>query len=592
MKKLVLLILTTFIFLKSFSQIEPITGLTYLDNGKFDKNFREYHNINIPSSYFVITFDPTLSSLTLVPEVIKAYTEMRLFAKFIPIYIVYINNGVVSKEQNDEEKYFNEIFYINKNVDKNVHYIQDAKLYNLLNVQTLMTKWFYIYNYRLIGGANSIKLHSLSDNGFNLPKDIIGIGEPKKTKIYPDSLRLSTNRDIIRPYYSGKLLYITDMKNNINVLNVETGRFEKKSNKSEFDYLNFYCRYISANEKNCEIAKKNNENKYNRDPNYFSGASFKDNFIYVSTGFEVTVPWESSVYSSLKYMTYVNELGEKQQEKYNLIGEAYPAILKFDTSLNYLSAYYINTRSYPKENLVPKKAGFWCGLDRGFYIKDSLLIVDNNPDASLPLKVLPKIAEKSFSVFKLGLNNTFYFEKFLPTTYDKSYLKYMNWHSRTNYFTCDGQVFGNLLNGGVISNLSGNFMDYKLLGLGDKPIQEKIPAFAEDNIKLKINYRSLCINSILNDRFILAIYYYQDKPVFELLEIDGITKNLKTIQVTSLEHVKGFEELELNATIPNNGDGLCISNNKIYMTAFENGEYFLYEYPIVLKKKLIQIKKN
>jgi hypothetical protein len=585
MNKLISLLLIFFISSGLVAQTEPVTGNKFLDNGKFDSTFRRYSTYRLPSSYFVITFNPTLSSLTHVPEVIKAYREIRLFAKYIPIYIIYLNAGVVTKELNDEEKYFNEIFFINKKNDENVHFLKSTELYQSLNVKTLMTKWYYIYNYRLIGGANSIKLHSLSDYNNKLPKDIIGLGEPRKIKINPKNLRLSIRRDLIRPYENGKLLYITDMNNNLNILNINTGNFEKEANKKEFDYLDFYCKKISKNENNCLLAKKNTGDNFNRDPNYFSGALFQDGFVYVSTGFEVTVPWESSVYKGLKFMTYINELGEKQKVKNEFIGEAYPAIIKFDTTLNYVSAYYVNTNSYPEENRVPNKAGFWGGLDRGFYIKDSLLIIDNNPDYSVPIKTLPKNAKKMYSIFKLDKNNIFNFEKFLPVEYADNYLNYINWHSRTYYIKHKGLVFGNLLNGGQINKLSDDFSTHILTGLGDNLIKETIPAFAEDTTKFSINFRSLCLNSIMNDRYILAIYYFQNKPVFELLEFNEITKKMKTVQVTDLSHTDGFEKLELNASIPNNGDGLCISNNKVYMTVFEHEEYYLYEYPIVQKRK-------
>jgi len=585
MRKTVLLIFVSFNFIHSFSQVEPVSGIKYLDDGRFDSIFRRNDPDVLPSTYFVITFDPTLSALTLAPEVIKAYTEIRQFNKNVPIYIIYLNSGVVSKEPGDEDKYFSEIFFINREKDKNIFFKSDHKLYDSLNVFTLMTKWFYVYNYRLIGGANSIKLHSLSDYDYQFPKDIIALGDPVKIKIYPGGLRLSVRRDLIRPYLDGKLLYITDMNNNLHLLNAVTGRFEKTSNKKDFKYLDFYCKYISKSERNCNIAKIGADSSFNRDPDYFSGVSCSGNNIYVSTGFELQVPWESSVYAGLKHMTYINELGEKQYIKYDYIGESYPAILKFDTSFNYVSAYYVNTNSYPKENRLPQKAGFWGGLDRGFFIRDSILIIDNNPDASMPLKKLPETSNHAYSIFKLGDNNTYYFDQFLPVRYDKSYLTYINWHSRTYYFQYKGNLYANMLNGGYINNLGGNHETYRLKGLGDKLIQEKIPAFAEDTTWFKVNYRSICANSILDDRYVLIIYYFQDKPVLELLEMDETTKSLKTVQITNLSHAIGFDTLESNASIPNNGDGLCISNNKVYMTLFENGEYFLYEYPIVLKKK-------
>jgi hypothetical protein len=587
MKKNILYLLLLLSYYPLCAQTEPVTGLKYIDNGKFDSIFRRHETATpVPPTYFVITFDPTLSALTLVPEVIKAYKEVRQFSKQMPLYIVYLNSGVVSNEAGDEDRYFKEIFYIDREKDKNVYFKQDDKLYDSLNIFTMMTKWFYVYNYRLLGGANSVKLHALSDAHYNLPKDIIELGKPKKTKIHPNNLRLSARRDIIRPYSAGKLLYITDMNNDLHLLNTVTGQFEKISNKQSFNYLDFYCQYISKSDTNCQIAKANNDLQFNRDPNYFSGVTHSNSNIYVSTGFEMTVPWESSVYAGLKYMTYVNELGEKQKVKYEFIGESYPALLKFDTSFNYLDAYYVNTNSYPKENRVPAKAGFWGGLDRGFYIKDSLLIIDNNPDASVPLKVLPKNANHAYSVFKLGANNTYNFDHFLPIEYDKNYVKYMNWHSRTYYFQLKDKLYANMLNGGYINELNDDNTTIRLKGLGDKLIEEKIPAFSEDTTWLTVNYRSLCANSIFDERYALVIYYFQDKPVLELLERDDITGNLKTVQVTDLFHTEGFTSLEFKAPIPNNGDGLCISDNKIYMSRHEKGEYFLYEYPIILKRKV------
>ncbi len=569
-----------------YSQIEPVTGLKYIDNGTFDSIFRRHSSDFIPSTYFCVTFDPTLSSLTLAGEVIKAYKEIRIFSRYTPIYFVYLNSGVVSNEPGDEDRYFNEIFFIDRVKDKNVHFIQNDLLYDSLNINTLMTKWFYVYQNKLIAGATSVKLHSLSDYSFILPKDIIELGVPTKTKIHLEKMRLSTKRDVIRPYLPNKLLYITDMNNSLHLLNTVTTKFEKTVDKTTFDFVDFYCKNISKNESDCQLASMNNDNQFNRDPLFYAGVYFNNNNIYVSTGLEINVPWESSLYSSLKYMTYINEIGEKEKVKYDIIGETYPAVLKFDTSFNFIQAYHINISSYPVANRIPQKAGFWGASDKGFIILDSILIMDNNPDASIPLKKIPKRANHAFSIFKLGDNNTFSFDKFLPIPYYKEYIKYMNWHSRTYYFKLKEFIYGNMLNGGYINKLNSNYSTYRLKGLSDKLIEETIPNFSEDTTWFKVNFRTLCINSIFDEEYAIVIYYFQDQPMLELLEYDPQNGDLSTVQVTSLSSIEGFKTLEYNTRIPHNGDGLCISNNSIYMTRLEMGEYFLYKYPIILKRKL------
>ena len=374
------------------------------------------------------------------------------------------------------------------------------------------------------------------------------------------------------------------MNNNLHVLDINSGKFEKKFEKKSFDPIQFYCKYISKSGKDCNIAKSNRLKPYNRDPNYFAGVSYDEDIIYISTGFEMLVPWESSMYGGLKYITYVNELGEKEKFKYEIFGESYPGLLKLDTSLNLLDAYYVNIQSYPKENRVPEKSAFWGASDRGFYIKDSILIIDNNPDAININKKLRKRANHAYSVFKLGEKNTFNFEKFLPIEYDRNYTKYLDWHNRTYHFQLKDKLYANIINGGYINELNDNYNTYRLKGLGNELIKENVPQFIEDTSWFKVNYRSLSANSIFDDSYALVLYYYQDRPALELLEEDDFG-NLKTVQVMDLSNVEGFSTLESNLRIPHNGDGVCINDDKIYLMQFEKGEYYLYEYSITLRKK-------
>ncbi len=572
--------------LNTFSQIEPISQLKYLDEGQFDSIFRSNYIEDLPSSYFLITFDPSLSALTLASEVIKAYKEIRRFDKEIDLYIVYINQGVVRKKEDDENRYFKEIFYIDKEKDKNVHFIQNEILYSQLNVKTLMTKWFYVYSKKLIGGANSVKLHSLSNYGYKYPKDIILLGMPKKIKIEPNEVRLSIYRDIIRPYIPGKLFYITDMNNNLRILDIQSGTFENSFNKESLDPVGYYCKNISKSERNCKIAVNHDPKKYNRDPSYFSGVTYNNQSVFVSTGFEMMVPWENTIYGNSKHVTYKNELGEKSKMKSKIFGETYPAILKLDTNLNLTDIYHINIKSYPKDVKFPNKAFFWGGVDRGFYINDSTLIIDNNPDAKIVFKKIPKKSKYAYSVFRLGENNSFNFDRFLPIEYNRDYTKYLDWHNRTYHFRIKNQLYANMINGGFINELNGNYNTYKLKGLGNDLKKEVIPAFSEDTTKLKINYRSLCANTIYDDAFVVVLYYFQDKPVMEILERER-NGNLKSLQVMDLSNIKGFSTLEASLRIPHNGDGICISDNKIYLMQFEFGEYFLYEYSLILKNRKI-----
>ena len=566
-----------------FAQIEPVTGLHYIDNGRFDSMFRKNYKNDIASTYFLITINPILSSLTLAPEVIKAYQQMRKFDADIPLYIVYINQGVVSSTPGDEERYFKDIFYIDKKKDKNVHIIQSDTLYYSLNVLSIMTKWFYVYHSRLVAGATSIKLHDLNEYHHNLPKDFIAIGKPKKIKLLGDSMHLSTFGDLLRPYKPDKLFYITDMNNNLYVLDVNSGRFVKSFDKKSFDFVDFYCKHISKSDSDCQIAKlhlKEYGEDKNRDQNFFANAFYTNGNIYVGTGFEIPVPWESTVYAGT-YLYYTDELGEKEKVRESVFGQTFPALLKLDTSLNLISASYINTyTSYPPENRAPKEGGFWTAYDKGFFIRDSLIFLDNNPNFSKVPKKMPKVADHAFSAFKLG-NGRYNFNKFLPIQYDKDYLKYnLNWHCRTFYFEVKNKLYGTIDNGGYICSLNGDNETYKLKGDGRPLIKEHVPDFDEDTSWLKLNYRTLYANSIFNGRYAVAIYFYQDRPTMEVMVLDTLGR-LKTIQVTDLSNMIGFSTLQKGSyKFPYDGDGMCISDNNIYLSHFENGEYFLYEYPL------------
>lgn len=587
--KLTFVTLIFTISLNCISQIEPVSGVKYLDNGKFDTILRRNSSsFQIPHTYFVLTFDPTLSTLTLAPEMIKAYSEIRAFQKEAPIYIIYKNPGVVSNKKDDEANYFREVFYIDRIKDSNVFFRQEDNLYDSLNVKSIMTKWFYVYHHRLVGGATSIKLHSLSENNYKFPRDLIQIGKPKKIKIDQEDYRLCIPRDRIKPYSNGKLLYITNINNTVLVLNTKTGKFENKFNKKSVNQFDLFCKYMARTEEDCQFARSHKTMDYNRDDNFFSAAVHSNNSIYISTCFEMSLPWKSSLYASLENLSYTNELGEKSKVRFDVIGESYPAIVKLDTNLKLKEVYYVNISSYPLQNRVPSKTAFWGGLDKGFYINDSVLIIDNNPDASIPLTKIPKVSNHVYSVFRLKQNNTFNFDHFLPTQYDENYPKYMDWHNHTYYFQVRGKRYAHIMYGGYINEVSDPYRTVRLLGRGDKLIQEKFPAFAEDTAGLCVNYRTLCANSILNERCAAILYYYQNKLTIEFLKMDKITGKLVTFQVNDLSRIEGLSGIETNVKGRANGDGLCISNDKLYLTRFENGEYYLYEYPFIYKEKSTQ----
>ncbi len=568
-------------------QIEPVTGQKYLDQGRFDSIFRENYPGNIPPTYFVFTFDPSMSILTLAGEVIRGYKEIRKFDKNTVLYLIYPNKGVVSNEKGDEEKYFKEQFHIDKEKDKNVFFIQNEDLYTMLNVYTIMTKWFYIYQHKLIGGATAVKLNSMGDQGYNFPRDIVNVGQPKKIKVSSSGVRLSIYRDILRPYVPGKIFYITDMNNNLHILNTTTGVIEESMNKNQYNPVDFYCKYMAVTPSDCDIAKADNfATEYNRDNAYFTAATYVGKYIYISTEAEVNVPWERTMYAG-HYLTYQDELGKKVKFKEAFFVDTYPVVLKLDTSLTLLDAFYLNTRSYPKKNSYPKanKKVYYGASDRGLYINDTIAIFENNVQVE-PDEKIPNVSKNAFSQFKIGEKQHFNFNKELPVKYFDGYENYTLNHTRSYYFQLNNNIYVNVGNGGYIHRLNGDYGTYKLKGLGMPLIKEIIPKYNEDTIRFTINYASLAANS-LYDKYAAVLYLYQDIPTLEILK-EGKTGNLVTVQVTPLNKLEGFKEFEIEnkkEIYTNNGDGMCINDNKIYLMRFINGEYILYEYPIVLNKQ-------
>jgi len=520
----------------------------------------------------------------MVPEVTKAYREIRVFDKNVPIYFLYVNKGIVTNEPSDERNFFKKVFELDTLTDKNIYFIQDNFLYNQLNVKSLMTKWFYVYHKKLVAGATSIKLQGLSDLYYKLPKDFFTIGPPKKILIHPIGMRLNTERDIILPYKEGKLFYITDFHNNLFTFDISTGTFENTFDKKSFNPYLFYEKNISKSAENANLAYQDTIDNFMRDPLFIAGAVFQNDAIYLSTGVEVSVPWKDSYFSGLTFMTYVNEFGEKQKIKFDIIGETYPTLLKLDTLMNLIEAYTVDVTSYPKANRIGQSAGFWGGLDKGFFIQqDSSLIIDNNPDASVPLPKLPPQATHAFSVFKLK-EKTFFFDRFLPSKYHINHPKYLDFHTRTNYFFFKNDLYGNLCTDENIYNLSARKpILYALKGLGNKPIKEIIPQYAEDTTQLRKNFRSLLIQPIFKDKYLIALYFYQDKLTMEILKKNKETGKLQAIQINELTDLEGLSVWEKDAYSLKNKDGICIQNDKIYLNSFFNGHHYLYEFPITLK---------
>ncbi len=562
------------------AQVEPVSGLTYLDKGEYDRVLRSYagqDSLKIPSSYFVITANTSVSSHTLAPAIIKSYRQIRTFDPTVPIYIIYRSDGAVNKK--NQEKVFNKIYNIDLNdTGDHVIAIGSNDLFNLMNYGNDMVKWFYVYKRRLLV-RNLIKLHDLSSYQYRFPKDIVRIETIQKIAIRNDSILLSPLMDVMRPYKDEKFLYITDIENNLHVLNSKTGEFEISYDKGIKSGVDIYCEIIAKDSSNCAYARKRASTlkSLSRDENFFVNASYLDDKIYVASGLQIYVPLKDTPYKNGK-LVYINEEGKKEVYKGDF-AFAYSVLIEIDTSLNYQDSYFVNDfGSYPKKNRIPKDGAYFAGVDMGIYIEDTILTVYNAVSFNRRHKRLPKKCRMAYSYYELYKKERIInFKSFLPIEHPDAYINHPDLEVFVYYIPIREHLFAVPQFEGKIFELKKDYKVFDILG-GRERVEENVPLSLETPLdQLIFNFNIQDANSIFNNKFIAVLYYNVDAPFLEIIEVGD--KRLKTVEIINLGELPGFSGM--NKLSP--GGTVTICNDAIYMVVSEDEEIYLYKYPLSLR---------
>ncbi len=562
------------------AQVEPVSGLTYLDHGACDRILRAYageDSSEIPNSYFVVTANTSVSSHTLAPAIIKAYREIRTFDPYIPIYIIYRSDGAVNKK--NQERFFKRVYKIDLNNEKEpVTAIGSNALFRSMNYGNDMVKWFYVYKRRLLV-RNMIKLHDLSSYKYRFPKDLIDIGPLEKTTIRNDSILLSPLMDMMRPYKGENFLYITDIENNLYILNSKTGEFEASYDKESISGVDIYCEIIAKDSLNCAYARKRASSlrSLSRDENFFVNAAYADGRIYVASDLQIYVPLKDTPYKKGK-LVYINEEGKREVYKGDF-AFAYSVLIEMDTFLNYRDSYFINDfGSYPKRNRIPRDGAYFAGVGMGIFIEDTLLTVYNPVSFNRRHRRLPKKCKKAYSYFGLNKKERIIeFKSFLPLEHQEAYINHPDLEAFVYYIPIGERLFAVPQFEGKIFELKKDYGIHELLG-GRERVEEHVPLSLEAPLEqLIFNFNIQDANSIFNDTFIAVLYYNIDAPFLEIIEVGE--KGLKTVEIIDLSDMPGFSEMHKLYT----GGTVLICNDAIYLPVSEGEEFFLYKYPLSLR---------
>lgn len=530
----------------AFTIKDPISGIEYLDDGKFHSDISLLESSINQTTYFIIAAETHLSANTGASAVINAYTDMRAVSQECPIYLVLNNNGGVQKK--DLEWYVKEVYRIPMDKDKNFYLVHNDSLYRYLQFGGVLSKMYYIHN-GMLAYKNNAKHHFIVDE--KLPRHKFSLKTESEVRLNSGKVRLSF-MDFFKPINENKILYLSDIQNILLTFDTKTGEIINtyKQDKSGIDH---YCELIAKTENECDIAKKHVKitDKLNRKSYYIFNFTSDGQHVYLSAGLQVFIrlPEDKVIIN--------DENKEVVYKKGDMFAYGYSTLGVLDTNLKPIKHYYLPENIGPDKDITP-------AVDFGLASIGNKIIT--------PAGHFKDAYSESFKplLMQLAIDDSgCKFEKYLAPEMTEHYKKSVLANVFDHFCSFNGTTL-------FIADIEHLLYDINqkspvsyLTGDGRPMVKEDIPEFTEESDEYILNFITASIGS--DGNYLYIVYRYQGKYLLEIKD-----SAYKTLDVIDISNWGGLSKLPKD----DRGESIKIHNNKIFITHMKNDDYYLSVYSI------------
>lgn len=525
---------------------------SYATEASFDSLVRkeiQTHD-SLSESYYLITYPILAGATSWVPQFIRIFNKIKNTNNDIVI-LYYLNGGLREK---DIPLFMKEKLKMTDAEMKKVKTIFNDELYTTISNGRNLVRLQYYFRRKLYYDEAG-KWHDVAST--NLPEEKITIKQINKIQLKEIDSLLLFERDQIFPFKEDKLLILSDAKNEILELDVNSGVVKPFISINKlFNATDIYCKYFANGDTSaCYYAKKleHKVTSIGRQTLKIDGIKKVNDFLYLSGGIEAFV-------QDKKDYTFKNEEGEKVT-----IAASEPSTSYFGL----IFKYNLITKQFEifrLEELPETRKDFpFIYPDCGFFMKQDTIVTGMN--------TWHKKGINTFNLINLIPKDGSYkpSNKLAPLEI-KSPLLADNFN-KSFFYTFNEQQYFSINFSKYIYLVGREKPQSSLYGNGSSPYSiEKVPEFVEDtSSSLLVNFSIHDMKPIFNNSYLLIYCDFKGQPIFELKN-----RMLKTVDIIDAKSIKGLERYYSN----NFRIDLLIDNDKIYYKSIDNGEMFLNVFSI------------
>lgn len=522
----------------------------YARESNFDSLIRAEVNGNLSESYYLITYPVLAGATSWVPQFIRIFNKIKNTKNDI-IILYYLNGGLREK---DIPLFMREKLKLTDSEIGRIKVIFNDDLYNTISNGRNLVRLQYFFRRKLFYDEAG-KWHDVASS--YLPEEKINIKLTHKIPLKGIDSLLLFERDQVFPFDDDKLIILSDAKNEILELDINSGVVKPIISITKlYSATDLYCKYFSNGDSSaCNYAKalEHKVTSIGRQTLKIDGLKKVDNYLYLFGGIEAFV-------QDKKDYTFKNEEGQSI------------TIAATEPSTSYFSLvfkYNLNTKHfevYKLEELPETKKSFpFIYPDCGFIMKHDTIIAGMN--------TWHKKGPNTLSLINLVLTNGTYkpASKLEPKEIKSPFLA--DNFNKSFFYTFNQQQYFSVNFSKNIYLVGRENPQSTFYGNGSAPyVVEKVPEFVEDtSTTLEMNFSIHDIKPILDNNYLLTYCDYKGQPIFELKN-----RMLKTVDIIDAKSIKGFERYYSNSFRVD----LLINQDKIFYKSIENGEMYLNVFSI------------
>jgi hypothetical protein len=375
-----------------------------------------------------------------------------------------------------------------------------------------------------------------------------------KTVLNRKEIRLSTLNSIF-PYFDSDSLFlmISDIDNNIYVINSNSGNKLAQFDVSTLDAHVYYAKYYASSQTEVETAKSGEKQlkKMGRNQVPLYKIVCHNGKIYAACGLQVLINLKED------FNYYNDRMIQKTITKGSPFFWQFSLLLEFDSTLNLTNSYGINEESLPEK----LKGSYLAGVDYGFdLIGDSLLATYSTPNARYDIST----EDPSVSFYKLSDSNIYNFsygsECSFPTLFEHREFYCIN-------------AYVSEMDSGLLFNIPAyNYYTIINSETGKTIKQAKIAPSYTDSVNSEYAKYVQDTSYTALDFYVIDIY--ADSTIFKFMYIQNDSIYLREdSSVINLSNLSGFPSIDIEEF----DEGNCtIRKNDILFINKENRGYILY----------------